>query len=38
MNVIAYDLFPKKDGDIQYVDLNTLLNNSDIISLHFQNN
>ena len=34
MNVIAYDLFPKKDGDIQYVDLNTLLNNSDIISLH----
>ena len=34
MNVIAYDLFPKKDSDIQYVDLNTLLNNSDIISLH----
>ncbi|MCR2033416.1 2-hydroxyacid dehydrogenase [Anaerofustis stercorihominis] len=34
MNVIAYDLYPKKDSDIQYVDLNTLLNTSDIISLH----
>ena len=34
MNVSAYDLYPKKDSDIQYVDLNTLLNTSDIISLH----
>lgn len=34
MNVIAYDLFPSKDSDIKYVDLDTLFKESDIISLH----
>lgn len=34
MNVIAYDAFPDKSSDIEYVDLNTLLANSDVISLH----
>ncbi len=34
MNVIAYDLFPKKDSGINYVSLNELFSESDIISLH----
>ncbi len=34
MNVIAYDLFPAKDKEIEYVDLDTLFKESDIISLH----
>ena len=34
MNVIAYDKFPKKDGNITYVSLDELLSSSDIISLH----
>ena len=34
MNVIAYDLFPAKDSDIQYVTLDELFERSDIISLH----
>lgn len=34
MKVIAYDLFPVQNSDIEYVDLDTLLQNSDIISLH----
>jgi len=34
MKILAYDLFPAKDVDFQYVDLDTLLNESDIISLH----
>lgn len=34
MRVIAYDLFPAKDSGIDYVDLDTLLKESDIISLH----
>lgn len=38
MNVMAYDLTEKKElssnYDIKYVDLNTLLKNSDIVSLH----
>lgn len=34
MNVIAYDLFPAKDSDIEYVPLDELLERSDIISLH----
>jgi len=34
MNVIAYDKFPAKDSDIEYVDLDTLLEKSDIISFH----
>ena len=34
MNVLAYDLFPKKDSDINYVSLDELLEKSDIISLH----
>lgn len=32
--VIAYDPYPAKDTDIQYVDLGTLFRRSDIISLH----
>lgn len=34
MNVIAYDLFPIQNSDIEYVDLDTLLQKSDVISLH----
>lgn len=34
MNVIAYDRFPAKDGNIQYVSLDELFRQSDIISLH----
>lgn len=34
MKVLAYDLFPAKDVDFEYVDLDTLLSKSDIISLH----
>ena len=38
MNVLAYDLSEKKElisnYDIKYTDLNTLLKNSDIVSLH----
>lgn len=34
MKVIAYDLFPIKDSDIEYVSLKELFKQSDIISLH----
>lgn len=34
MNVIAYDLFPAKDTDINYVGLDEICEKSDIISLH----
>lgn len=34
MNVIAYDAFPDTSGDINYVGLDTLFEQSDIISLH----
>ena len=34
MNVIAYDKFPAKDSDIEYVSLDELFDRSDIISLH----
>lgn len=34
MKVIAYDLFPIKDSDIDYVSLEELFKQSDIISLH----
>ncbi len=34
MNVIAYDKFPAKDGDIEYVELDELFSRSDIISFH----
>ena len=34
MNVIAYDVYPAKDSDINYVDLETLFKESHIISLH----
>lgn len=34
MRVIAYDLFPAKDSDIEYVSLEKMLSDSDIISLH----
>ena len=34
MNVIAYDKFPAKDTDIEYVSLDEIWKNSDIISLH----
>lgn len=34
MNVIAYDLYPKKDSGINYVSIDELLAQSDIISLH----
>ena len=34
MNVIAYDPYPLKDSDIEYVSLDTLFEKSDIISLH----
>ena len=34
MNVIAYDKFPAKDTDIEYVELEEIWKRSDIISLH----
>lgn len=34
MKVLAYDLYPDTSTDIEYVDLNTLFKESDIISLH----
>lgn len=34
MNIIAYDKFPATDSDIKYVDLDTLFEESDIITLH----
>ncbi len=34
MNVIAYDLFPDKNADINYVSLDEVFEKSDIISLH----
>ncbi|MBP3702689.1 MAG: 2-hydroxyacid dehydrogenase [Lachnospiraceae bacterium] len=34
MKVIAYDLYPAKDSGIEYVELDTLLRESDVISLH----
>lgn len=35
MKVIAYDMYPNKNLDfVEYVDLETLLKNSDLISLH----
>ncbi len=34
MNVIAYDKFPAKDSDINYVELDELFSRSDIISFH----
>ena len=34
MKVIAYDKYPAKDSGIDYVELNELLEKSDIISLH----
>ncbi|MBQ4258357.1 MAG: 2-hydroxyacid dehydrogenase [Clostridia bacterium] len=34
MNVIAYDLFPDRNSDIEYVPLDELFGKSDIISLH----
>lgn len=34
MRVLAYDLYPDKNADYEYVDLDTLFRESDIISLH----
>lgn len=34
MKVIAYDKYPQKSNDIEYVDLPELLKRSDLISLH----
>lgn len=34
MNVIAYDKFPAKDADFEYVDLKEIWKRSDIISFH----
>ncbi len=34
MRVIAYDLYPNPDLDVEYVDLNQLYAQSDVISLH----
>ncbi|MBO5417188.1 MAG: 2-hydroxyacid dehydrogenase [Clostridia bacterium] len=34
INVLAYDPYPIPDSDINYTDLDTLLRESDIISLH----
>ena len=34
MNVIAYDPYPKENSDINYVSLDRLLSESDVISLH----
>ncbi len=34
MKVIAYDKYPNKETNVEYVDLNTVFEKSDIISLH----
>lgn len=34
MRVLAYDAYPREDADYEYVDLDTLLKESDIVSLH----
>ncbi len=34
MRVLAYDVYPDKNADYEYVDLDTLFRESDIISLH----
>ncbi len=34
MNIIAFDPFPAKDSDIQFVSLNELWEQSDVISIH----
>lgn len=34
MRVLAYDLYPDKNADVEYVELDTLFRESDIISLH----
>jgi len=34
MKVIAYDIFPREDPSIEFVDLNTVFSTSDIVSLH----
>ncbi len=34
MNILAYDTFPNKDLDVQYVSLDSLMELSDLISLH----
>lgn len=34
MNIIAYDPYPAKDTDIQYVSLDEIFEQSDVISLH----
>ncbi|MBR0087912.1 MAG: 2-hydroxyacid dehydrogenase [Lachnospiraceae bacterium] len=34
MKVLAYDKFPAKDSGLEYVDLDTLFSESDIISVH----
>ena len=34
MNVLAYDKFPAKDSDINYVELDEIFSKSDVISLH----
>lgn len=34
MNIVAYDPYPKKDSDINYVSLDELLGQSSVISLH----
>lgn len=34
MRVLAYDKFPAKDNGLDYVELDTLLRESDVISLH----
>lgn len=34
MNVLAYDKFPVKDSGFNYVELDSLFKNSDVISLH----
>ena len=34
MKVLAYDKFPAKDAGLDYVDLDTLFRESDVISLH----
>lgn len=34
MNIIAYDLYPNPNLDVEYVSLDELFNRSDVISLH----